>query len=515
MNIASLLDRAACIAGDAPALAHGTCVLASYRELRARAAALAQGLCDVHGLQPGDRVALFMKNSTEYVEALFACWCAGLVAVPVNCKLHPEEFRYILNDSGARVVFTTPSLETASSAACQGALSHPELAVTGSKEWQRLLRAAARSDLYPSKPDDTAWLFYTSGTTGKPKGAMLTHRNLLAMTLSFLVDVDTVARGDALLHAAPMSHGSGLYILPHVAGTALHIVPESGRFDASEVLDLIAHHGNVGLFAAPTMVRRLTTAAEACDWNPDRLKTIVYGGGPMYSADCKAALRVFGPRLVQIYGQGESPMTITVLPKWFHAAPDSPRYEERLAGVGYAQTVVEVMVADEAGRACSAGASGEVLVRGDTVMKGYWNRPEGSEDAQRSGWLHTGDVGALDEEGWLTLKDRTKDVIISGGTNIYPREVEEVLLLHPAVAEASVVGRPHPDWGEEVIAFVVTRNGEPLASTALDAICGDHLARFKRPRQYRFVPSLPKNEYGKVLKTELRPLARAPDSNLG
>jgi acyl-CoA synthetase (AMP-forming)/AMP-acid ligase II len=512
MNIASVLDRAHRIAGDAPALAQGTRVLASYRELRTRAAALAQGLGDIYGLRPGDRVALFMKNSPEYVEALFACWRAGLIVVPVNCKLHPEELRYILDDSGARVVFTTPSLESAGSAACRGSSSRTELAVTGSHEWHRLRSGAGASDLHASKPDDTAWLFYTSGTTGKPKGAMLTHRNLMAMSLNFIADVDTIAGGDALLHASPMSHGSGLYILPYVVGTALHIVPESSRFDPTEVLDLIAHHGKVSLFAAPTMVRRLATAAEACNWNPDRLKTIVYGGGPMYVADCKAALGVFGPRLVQIYGQGESPMTITVLPKRFHADFDHPRYEQRLASVGYAQAVVEVMVADEDGNACSVGSSGEVLVRGDTVMKGYWNRPEGIDDAQRSGWLHTGDVGALDDEGWLTLKDRTRDVIISGGTNIYPREIEEVLLLHPGVSEVSVVGRPHPDWGEEVVAFVVTRNGEPLASTALDTICNDHLARFKRPRHYRFLPGLPKNEYGKVLKTALRPLAREPGS---
>jgi long-chain acyl-CoA synthetase len=451
-----------------------------------------------------------MKNSPEYVEVLFACWRLGLIVVPVNCRLHPEELRYILDDSGARLVFTTPSLETASAAACRRSLLPAQMAVIGSPEWQRLRKRAGTSGLYASKPYDTAWIFYTSGTTGKPKGAMLTHRNLMVMSLNFIVDVDTIARGDALLHASPMSHGSGLYILPYVAGMALHIVPESGRFDPTEVLDLIAHHGQVSLFAAPTMVRRLTTTAQACNWNPDRLKTIVYGGGPMYIADCKAALGVFGPRLAQIYGQGESPMTITVLPKQFHADFNHPRYEERLTSVGYAQAVVEVMVADEDGNACAVGSSGEVLVRGDTVMKGYWNGAGASEDASRSGWLHTGDVGALDDEGWLTLKDRTKDVIISGGTNIYPREIEEILLLHPDVSEVSVVGRPHPDWGEEVVAFVVTRSGEPVSSTALDTICNDHLARFKRPRHYRFLPGLPKNEYGKVLKTALRPLAREP-----
>jgi long-chain acyl-CoA synthetase len=254
------------------------------------------------------------------------------------------------------------------------------------------------------------------------------------------------------------------------------------------------------------MVKRLVD--HPGDADTANLKTIVYGGGPMYVADCKAAMRRFGPKLAQIYGQGESPMTITAMDKAIHAATDHPRYEQRLASVGQAFTGVEVMVADEDDRPLRAGEIGEILVRGDAVMAGYWDNPQANAETLRGGWLHTGDVGSLDEEGFLTLKDRSKDVIISGGSNIYPREVEEVLLRHPGVSEVSVVGISDPEWGEAVVAFVVARDSSGGApnQAELDALCLDHIARFKRPKAYRYVESLPKNSTGKVLKTELRKL---------
>jgi long-chain acyl-CoA synthetase len=213
-----------------------------------------------------------------------------------------------------------------------------------------------------------------------------------------------------------------------------------------------------------------------------------------------------GDRFVQIYGQGESPMTITALSRSQLADRNHPRHAQRLASVGVAQSMVEVRVAGADGNPLPCGEIGEVMVRGDTVMQGYWNNPQASAAALRDGWLLTGDVGSLDGDGFLTLRDRSKDVIISGGSNIYPREVEEVLLLHPAVREVSVVGRPHPDWGEEVVAFVVAAAQAAPEPAELDALCLQHIARFKRPKVYRFVDALPKNNYGKVLKTELRRL---------
>jgi long-chain acyl-CoA synthetase len=306
-----------------------------------------------------------------------------------------------------------------------------------------------------------------------------------------------------LLHAAPMSHGSGLYIMVPMSPCAggVQVVPESGGFDPEEVFRLVRHHPRSSLFAAPTMVRRLTTWAERHAPDTTNLRTIVYGGAPMYLADLEAALAAFGPKLAQIYGQGESPMTITALGRAEHAAAEHPKGRERLRTVGQAQTVCEVRIGDEEGNPLPAGAVGEVMVRGDSVVVGYWRNAEATAKARRQGWWCTGDVGRLDADGYLTLLDRSKDLVISGGANIYPREVEEVLLGHPKVQEVSVIGRPDAEWGEVVVAVVVASGA---TAAELDAHCLERMARFKRPKHYELVEALPKNAYGKVLKTELR-----------
>ncbi len=504
MNLARLLLRAARADGAMPALYHGERLLATYARLADRAARLAAALRGKLGLAHGDRVALVMTNRPEYVDVLFGCWWAGLVAVPVNAKLHPKEIAYILEDSGARLAFVSPDLAGALSDA--PGLRNRELEVmeVGGGDWNALLAAEPMAEPEPCAHDDLAWLFYTSGTTGRPKGAMLSAGNLLAMSACYFMDVDGIAAGDGVLHAAPMSHGSGLYILPHVAAAAAHVVPESGGFDAGEIAGLCRTHRGLTLFAAPTMVQRLVKHPRVASASLPGLKTIVYGGGPMYVADSLAAMEVLGQRLVQIYGQGESPMTITALGKARHGVEGTPDRMTRLASVGIAQSLVEVRVADAEGQPPPEGETGEILVRGPSVMLGYWRRPEATAEALRDGWLFTGDMGTLDAHGYLTLKDRSKDVIISGGSNVYPREVEECLLMHPAVHEVSVVGRPEPEWGEEVVAFVVAEPRETLSAEVLDAHCLQQIARFKRPKDYRFVESLPKNNYGKVTKTTLR-----------
>jgi long-chain acyl-CoA synthetase len=486
MNLAHLLHDTARRLPDAPALALGARTVATYRDLSARVAALAAGL-RARGLAPGDRVALAMKNCPEYYEIMLGCWHAGLGAVPVNAKLHPREFAYILENSGAKLAFVTPELASS----IPGGLS------IASDEFRRM-RSGPPAPTVDVSPHDLAWLFYTSGTTGVPKGAMLTHRNLLFATLAYFADIDRLGPGDSILHAAPLSHGSGFYGIPHLAAGALNVIPESGGFEPEEIFALIAAHRGVSFFAAPTMVVRLLASPAAGRASLANLKTIIYGGAPMYVADAERAIDLFGPRLYQLYGQGESPMTITGLPQSEHAA------RRHLESCGFARTGVEVRVADGEDRELPPGEVGEILTRSECVMAGYWQNPDATAQTLRGGWLHTGDVGSLDAAGYLTIRDRSKDMIISGGSNIYPREIEEVLLRHPAVAECSVVGRPHPEWGEEVVAFVVRRSD--VSPQELDALCLEHIARFKRPRGYRFVESLPKNNYGKVLKTELRRL---------
>jgi long-chain acyl-CoA synthetase len=290
-----------------------------------------------------------------------------------------------------------------------------------------------------------------------------------------------------------------------VARGAVSVIPESGGVDGVEIATLLRRWSGVSFFAAPTMVKRLATDPAVRDADLSGLKTIVYGGAPMYLSDLTEALEVFGPRLAQIYGQGETPMTITALSKADHADRDHHRWSERVQSVGVARTDVEVRVVDDDGAALPAGEVGEIVVRGDVVMSGYWEQPDATDDAIRNGWLHTGDVGSFDADGYLTLRDRSKDLIISGGMNIYPREVEEALLRHDAVVAVAVVGRPDPEWGESVVAFVVADDPASAPSAEdLDALCLEHIARYKRPKDYRFVANLPTNNYGKVLKRELR-----------
>ena len=261
----------------------------------------------------------------------------------------------------------------------------------------------------------------------------------------------------------------------------------------------------VTLFAAPTMIVRLMNAPEIKKADLKNLKLLYYGGAPMHVEDVKRALKVFGnKKLAQIYGQGESPMTISYLSRDFYADSNNPSFEERIASAGIARTDLEFRVVDENDNPLKNGEAGEILVRGDVVMKEYWDDPEATTSALRGGWLHTGDIGSINDEGFLTLLDRSKDMIISGGTNIYPREIEEIIMQHPEIMEVAVVGREHAEWGEEVVAFIVPVKGSKVDAQALDKLCLEHIARFKRPKKYYFEAYLPKNNYGKVVKKDLR-----------
>jgi acyl-CoA synthetase (AMP-forming)/AMP-acid ligase II len=488
---------------DHPALAEGERIHATWATWAARVAGAAGGLRSEFGLDPGDRVAIVMRNRPEYLEALFAIWHAGLVAVPVNARLHREELRFVLEHSATTVVLTDDGHADEVESLVGDVASLRAAVVAPGDRWTRL-RSSPALPMVVMRPDDPAWLFYTSGTTGRPKGATLTARNLLMASLSYFADIDPVSPQDAILHAAPLSHGSGLYGLPHVARGAVSVVPESGGVDGDEIAALLQRWPGTSFFAAPTMVKRLAGDPAVAAVAPDHLKTIIYGGAPMYLADLENALAVFGPRLAQIYGQGETPMTITALSQADHADRDHPRWRDRMASVGTPRTDVDVQVVDDDDRALPPGEAGEVVVRGEVVMGGYWNDPQASAEALRGGRLHTGDIGSFDADGYLTLRDRSKDLIISGGMNIYPREVEEALLRHPAVRAAAVVGRPDPEWGESVIAFVVADGDVPPPVDELDRTCLDRIARYKRPKDYRFVDALPTNNYGKVVKRELR-----------
>lgn len=504
MNLAYWLHQTALVRPEAPAIRFGEKLHANYAEFAFRSWAVGQYLKDQHDVRPGDRVALFVENCAEYLEMLYGVLWIGAVIVPINYKLHPREAAWIIENSDAKLVITaTGELFTRP-------LDHGtgcrEVGIRSREVLQAVESASAADFSEPVRlaDDDVAWLFYTSGTTGRPKGVMSTHKNLRMMATSYALDVDTVSSTDHSLYAAPMSHGAGLYNFQFVRAGACHVIPQSRGFNPAEIQSLAEKLGNLVFFAAPTMIVRLVKHAEQTGYRGEGIRTITYGGGPMYVADINNALKVFGSKFAQIYGQGESPMTITSMSRDLVADTLHPNAEQRRASTGIAQSCVEVRVVDEEMRQKPVGEVGEVVVRGDTVMKGYWKNEKATAECIVDGWLKTGDLGKLDSDGFLTLTDRSKDVIISGGTNIYPREVEEALLTHQNVFEVSVIGCPHPEWGEEVVAFVVFNEGVSCGTDELDEWCKTQIASFKKPKRYIFVPELPKNSYGKVLKTSLR-----------
>jgi acyl-CoA synthetase (AMP-forming)/AMP-acid ligase II len=505
VNLAGLLARAAVQHDREEAVRFGD-LIATYGELYTRAARLAAGLRGL-GLREGDRVALLQANGPDLVESIFGAWVAGLTVVPINSRTHAREAAYIVANCEARAVIHGPEYERDLSAAFGGSADLRLICLGREGEgvsYEELIEtSAALAAPVERRPEDTAWLFYTSGTTGRPKGAMLSHRNLRQMILSHLADVHSFSPGETVLHAAPLTHGSGLVLLACVARGARNVIYSGASFDGAEVLELIRREDATAVaFLAPTQIVVLNRAAGK-DGRSLPLESVCYGGGPMFTEDLRQAIELFGPVFVQIYGQGEAPMTISVL-----AASDHARFaaqsDPRLGSAGVPRTDVEIEVIDGEGRPLGAEETGEVAVRGDVVMLGYWDDPAATEQALSGGWLRTGDIGMVDRSGYLHLLDRSKDMIISGGNNIYPREVEEAILELPAVSAVAVIGLPDEFWGERVHALVVLNDGHSLLEEDVIAHCRANLSGYKKPKAVEFLPELPTNAYGKVLKRELR-----------
>jgi acyl-CoA synthetase (AMP-forming)/AMP-acid ligase II len=509
MNVGSLLTNAAQSAPERVAIVYGD-LRRTYREMNARANRLASALRRAR-LETGDRVAILQRNGPELLESLFGIFKAGLTAVPINARLHPKEFSYIIADAGAKAVIFTDDF-TAGLEVVRADLPEVTTLVSIGRVPQWAIAYEAFVDTgNPAQADvdcdraDVAWLFYTSGTTGKPKGAMVTHANLQFMTDHYPREVYRLREDDIVMHAGPLTHGSGLWALPITAESAPQLIPTSTSFDPEHIFKLIeAHRVTKIAFIAPTMITMLLNSPAIDRYDMSSLRFIGYGGSPMYVEDLKRAVRRWGPILCQIYGQGESPMTISMLKPEDHRLNDDPVAEKRLASAGRVREDITVAILDENDRELGDEQIGEIAIRGEVVMKGYWNRPEATEEAFKNGWYHTGDLGKRDSDGYLYLLDRKKELIISGGSNIYPREVEEVLLLHPGVLEAAVIGIPDRLWGESVMAVVRPRPGAKPTEEELTNLCREHLASYKKPRLFRFVQDLPKSGYGKVLKRELK-----------
>ncbi len=495
MNIGAFLTKAARLHPSKLALDDGSTKL-RYDELNAQAAAFSAGLRAL-GYVQGDRVALFMPNRAEFLVALFGLFKGGFVAVPVNAKLHPSELGFILDHCGARAIVCS---EYSRAVVQEALVTRPTVEridtdEDGPTSFDSIIESGRphATDDAEVTPGDVAWIFYTSGTTGRPKGAMLSHRNLCASTMNALADVCDFQPEDVVLHVAPLSHGSGLYSLPSIARGATNLIYSGGSFDPVDVLKTIEREKvTIIPFLAPTMIHMLIEADPAL--KAPTLRRAPYGGAPIDPGLVEQAVQRFGPIFAQLYGQGESPMTISALRPQDH-------HGKALTSAGTVRTDVEVRLVDEAGKQVPEGSEGEICVRGDVVMCSYWNDPAADAKALKDGWLHTGDVGRF-EEGYLYLLSRMHDVIISGGSNIYPREIEDVLMLHPAVREVCVFGAPDEKWGESVFAAVVV--SAPVSTKELQELCRQHIASFKKPKHIEYVDDLPKNAYGKIDRRQVK-----------
>ena len=509
MNIGHLLTKSARTFPEKMALVHGTKQV-TYAQFNGRVNRLSNALARL-GVRRGGHVAILMYNYPEMMEAMFACFKAGFAALPINFRLHPNEFAFIIDHAQAEAVIVSPEFNE-TILEIRDKIPNVRHIVSVSEATGKLIDYEAMLSCESQDfsevevdPSDVAWLFYTSGTTGQPKGAMLTHRNLLAMSMSFYADMcQGFGPEDVVLHAAPLSHGCGLYALPNIGKATTNVILESKSFDPPLVARTIETWGITNLFAAPTMIKQLIDSPAIDDHDLGSLRVVVYGGAPMLTEDLLVAIKKLGPCLVQLYGQGESPMTITYLPHRDHVLDGSPQQMKRLESAGIAHTDVEVKIVGSDDQELSAGEKGQIVTRSDLVMKGYWRNPEATAETLRNGWLHTGDIGYVDHQGYLFIMDRSKDMIISGGENIYPREIEEVIIQHQAVNEVAIVGVPDPKWGEAVKAVVSLVPGQTVTEEELIEFCRGHIASYKKPKSVDFVAEIPKSNYGKILKRELR-----------
>lgn len=495
MNLGRMVSQAAARNPDQVAVTWGGCAV-TWAELDRRSDALGAAFRAL-GAGPGDRVALLMRNRPELLETMFAAFKTGMVIVPLNARLPAAEVAYHLEDSGAAVLVTDE--------AGAAEVGDPGLPVvpTG-PAYERLIALHSNGGrTVDVRPETVAWLFYTSGTTGRPKGAKLTHGGLAFVVASWLADLTPLGEHDVTLHVAPLSHGAGFHALAAVARGTRQVIPAGDRFDPQAVLALLRAERVTNTWMVPTQITMLVDHLDGAAPHLPDLRYVVYGGAPYPPTELAEALRALGPVLVQLYGQGESPMTMTWLPASDHPDPDGPD-TSLLRSAGWPRPGMDVRIfSPESGDPLGTDEIGEVAVSGPALMIGYWNQPEETAKALRDGWLYTGDLGSIDSQGTLFLLDRSKDMIITGGSNVYAIEVERALLEHADVVDAAVIGTPHRTWGETVTAVVVRRDGgaevEDLAAYAKRL-----LAPYKVPRRFEFVDAIPRNAYGKVDKRGLR-----------
>jgi long-chain acyl-CoA synthetase len=501
-NLASIVTESAARDAGADAVRLGDSAL-TYAELEDRAARLATLLRE-HGLEPGDRVGVMLPNVPEFPISYYGVLRAGAVVVPMNVLLKRREIAFYLEDSEAKLLLAWHGFlgEARDGAADAGVeLIEVEPAAFGAT----LDGLEPTAEMAAVDDEDTAVILYTSGTTGKPKGAALSHLNLARNADVSARTNTTVGPGDIVLGALPLFHTFGQTVSMNASmlvGATLTLVP---RFDPGEVMETMARDGVTHFYGVPTMYGALLHHPDREDYDLSTLRVCMTGGSSMPVEVLRGFEDAFGAIVLEGYGLSEtSPV----------ASCNHPEMERKAGSIGTPIEGVEMRIVDENGAEVARGEVGEIVIRGHNIMKGYWGRPEATAEAIRDGWFHSGDLGREDEDGYFYVIDRKKDMIIRGGYNVYPREVEELLYEHPAIREAAVVGVPHDDWGEEIGAAVVLEPGAEVAPEEISAWVRERIAAYKYPRVVWFLDDLPKGPTGKILKREIE-VPAAADAKAG
>lgn len=509
VNLFGLFREASARSPDRPAFVAGARTW-TFGEVDRKIRAFSDALAAL-GLRPQDRVLVQARNGLPLFLSAWATWHAGGIWAPVNARLSPAEIAYMAERSGAKVFLCDPAYADHARAAAEAV---PSLRVVWTERGgprpadevslDEILERATPTDRPAADVtvDTPCWMFFTSGTTGRPKAALLGHTHMASVVMSFLADVlPGSGCEEVFLAIAPLSHGAGVQMLANVARGATTIVSTASRLDVDEVWTLVERHRVTNVFAVPTILKALVEHPAVHRHDRASLKRITYSGSPMYRVDQKRALETLGPVIVQLYGLAEVTAGITVLPPEEHTLDDA---DPRAASCGFARTGMEIAILDEAGHPLAAGRTGTVAAKGPNVFLGYFDDPDANAKAFRQGWFVTGDLGHLDGSGFLFLTGRASDMFISGGNNVYPREVEEALLEDPAIREVAVFGVPDPFWGEIGIAVAVANYPHETTEAAVLGRLAGRLSKYKWPRCVVFWPELPKSGYGKVPKTLVR-----------
>ncbi len=508
MNLGRLLSDTARLDPDEIGLIHGEQSW-TWAELDTRANAFRDALHTLD-VKKGDRVLVQSRNSRELIESLWGIFKAGCVWVPANFRLTPPEIAYLAENSGARTFLFEHEFCRHAEAAKSASVGLQHLIVAGGSHdgavtYDELVAAhkgAARTEV-PVAYEDPCWLFYTSGTTGRPKGATLTHGQLAFVVNNFAADLmPGLNKDDASLVVAPLSHGAGCHYLPQVARRAKTVLLSGQGLDAEEVWQLVEKQRISNMFTVPTILKIMVEHPAVDQYDHSSLRHVIHAGAPMYLEDQKTTLKKLGPVVIEYYGLGEVTGNITMLPPE-HYIVDEDNPNMRPGTCGLPRMGMEIGIRSPEGHMLAPGQQGEICVKGPAVMTGYWQNDNANAEVFKDGWFLTGDLGRVDEAGFVYITGRAKDMYISGGANVYPREIEEVLLTHPGVSEVAVLGVPDPKWGESGVAVIVSTEEEASAEE-LSGFLQDRLARYKQPQCYFFWDELPKSGYGKVPKHLIR-----------